>query len=698
MPVYFAAPNIQRAGVVAGFVLEAPIYAGVAQGAGMTAQFPIFNWNVTVPAGTYNPKETYTIGNYFLHTVAIGGRTYSYIQQPASGTPHNTDTSLTIATALVNAINGAGDPNATASVVTDSGYNIPGVGEMAGVMLTPRGNNGAVVAWSSEGGMFNGQLLELQDTVTPTITKGVLFANGAMYAPSVAPTLPQPTALAVSGQSAMSWLWYNTTSGFYWTATNAPTVSDDAFLGWVAIYDPSGGGMVVYGATLEVIAVAARRIGVGAEALILPAGAAAMNVGAITDTDTGAPTTAPSWAVAVAGINPSIEPTEGLLWIGGVGFGGANIAGVYALTFLVYYVNELLGCGYLPAAMGSGDTALPSGLVSLRIGAQPVVFTFSAVSIYGITIGAGYAHNITIGGTQYVYVQVSGDTAATIAAALAALIQAAVDENAMAEASGATVILTPLGISGTPITCTASDGNAVGTLTETQPSYFLIEQEIIEVMTANGSSIARGQKGSTAAAHPSGAPLWEVFTQPVFCAVTWSMIQQLTGALIELPFRGKAIVAMDGWSTNEFGDSPIREYNYSSELNGGRGRAYCGGQMDLSVSGVLAIGSDLCPPVAISQPVSVAAIIATVKGAPTGTDWIVVRLTIGTVQVYVQIFAGTTVGMLGMWTTGWGPSFSVDGLLISPGSGYTAPTPVQLDITEVGNTYPGNDLTVSLVF
>ncbi len=62
---------------------------------------------------------------------------------------------------------------------------------------------------------------------TPAITIGVLFAQGTMYAPSVTPILPAAPA------NAHSWLFYNSSTGFYWHSTSSPVTAGDAALGWI---------------------------------------------------------------------------------------------------------------------------------------------------------------------------------------------------------------------------------------------------------------------------------------------------------------------------------------------------------------------------------------------------------------------------------------------------------------------------------
>lgn len=76
-------------------------------------------------------------------------------------------------------------------------------------------------------GVIAGFVLSTGQELRPAISRGVLFAQGAMYRPAVAPQLPEAPA------SAQSWLHYHTGSGFYWTSTPAANQSDDASLGWV---------------------------------------------------------------------------------------------------------------------------------------------------------------------------------------------------------------------------------------------------------------------------------------------------------------------------------------------------------------------------------------------------------------------------------------------------------------------------------
>jgi len=76
-------------------------------------------------------------------------------------------------------------------------------------------------------GLVSGFVLSASSTLVPGITAGVLFAQGACYAPATAPTLgPAPA-------SQTSYLFYNSTSGFYYQVGAAGAQSGDALVGVV---------------------------------------------------------------------------------------------------------------------------------------------------------------------------------------------------------------------------------------------------------------------------------------------------------------------------------------------------------------------------------------------------------------------------------------------------------------------------------
>jgi hypothetical protein len=76
-------------------------------------------------------------------------------------------------------------------------------------------------------GVVSGFVLSTSSTLVPGLTVGVLYAQGAAHAPATAPTLgPAPA-------SQTSYLFYNSTSGFYYQASGVGAQAGDALIGQV---------------------------------------------------------------------------------------------------------------------------------------------------------------------------------------------------------------------------------------------------------------------------------------------------------------------------------------------------------------------------------------------------------------------------------------------------------------------------------
>ncbi|MGH9406332.1 MAG: hypothetical protein ACRD3D_10925 [Terriglobia bacterium] len=76
-------------------------------------------------------------------------------------------------------------------------------------------------------GVASGFALSPAVTLTPGLTAGVLYAQGQRYAPASAPAIAAPPA------SAASYLFYNSSSGFYWQASAVGATAGDALIGQV---------------------------------------------------------------------------------------------------------------------------------------------------------------------------------------------------------------------------------------------------------------------------------------------------------------------------------------------------------------------------------------------------------------------------------------------------------------------------------
>lgn len=74
-------------------------------------------------------------------------------------------------------------------------------------------------------GVAGGFALSTSASLTPGLAAGVLYAQGLRYAPSAAPAIPAAPA------SGASYLFYNSSSGFYWQASAVAANAGDALIG-----------------------------------------------------------------------------------------------------------------------------------------------------------------------------------------------------------------------------------------------------------------------------------------------------------------------------------------------------------------------------------------------------------------------------------------------------------------------------------
>jgi len=87
-----------------------------------------------------------------------------------------------------------------------------------------------VTAWVTDrgiSGVVSGFTLATSATLSPGLSAGALYAQGLRYAPSTAPTL------AAAPASSTSYLFYNSTGGFYYNLTGAASTPGDALIGIV---------------------------------------------------------------------------------------------------------------------------------------------------------------------------------------------------------------------------------------------------------------------------------------------------------------------------------------------------------------------------------------------------------------------------------------------------------------------------------
>ena len=240
----------------------------------------------------------------------------------------------------------------------------------------------------------------------------------------------------------------------------------------------------------------------------------------------------------------------------------ANVAGVFSTTWILYYVDlQAPSPITLTAGMGAGDLSLSANTGTPRRVACDGGFTRLGDVDGWADSGPGYVHNIVIGANKYGYArQEQGDTAATIAAALRKIIiNSAQDLNATAMAAGATVTSNPVQNTVRLWLARRVTPTRRRTLTESLPSYVLIDSELIQVNATDGSSIVRGAFGCPATTHLSGATIYPIQTMTLYFALDGTLIDtnswpQVVGTV---PFSQKALEAVQMWATNDFGNSPV---------------------------------------------------------------------------------------------------------------------------------------------
>jgi hypothetical protein len=132
--------------------------------------------------------------------------------------------------------------------------------------------------------------------------------------------------------------------------------------------------------------------------------------------------------------------------------------------------------------------------------------------------------------------------------------------------------------------------------------------------------------------------------------------------------------------TNAFGQSPVAVNNYSQVTNFGL-RTLRGGQFSFQVEGGLAVLTDVVPVVSVQEDLSIRDIYAAVKQAPEGADLQMEVRQDGSLLASLTIAADTTV------------SAPVNGAELPI---LEALSNLTLNITAVGTTFPGRDLTVTI--
>jgi hypothetical protein len=237
----------------------------------------------------------------------------------------------------------------------------------------------------------------------------------------------------------------------------------------------------------------------------------------------------------------------------------------------------------------------------------------------------------------------------------------------------------------------ASDQSINLTVAGTSPagSFIQIETEVMQIIGVlnNGTQylVTRAMHGTTAAAHASQTVVYALNNSVSIASFARNFFGSPSGDGWVLPvlLPDARIASAELVLTNSRGDSPTAVISVTQTVDSGL-RTLSGGQYSIDVEGFLAIENGAAPDLVMEATHSVRDIYAVVRQAPTDSP-IQIRLNQAlpgqnpVAYCTLTILAGAVI------------SSSRNGFLLPP---LTSGARVSLDITAVGGTNPGSDLTV----
>jgi len=217
---------------------------------------------------------------------------------------------------------------------------------------------------------------------------------------------------------------------------------------------------------------------------------------------------------------------------------------------------------------------------------------------------------------------------------------------------------------------------AVGTLVQ-------IDQEIILIGNKNSTAagaVTRGVQSTTAAGHAATAPVYplseKVLIVPFIKNFFGSPASGDWNYAVELP--DVRLASIELYMTNAFGAGAVGVNQYTGTNDQGL-RTLAGGQYSFQITGYLAVQTGAAPNIIVDSARSIGDIYAVLRGSSSGAG-VTLELNLnGQPYATVQFDPGTTT------------SYVVDGFGLPP---LTAGDQLSLDVTGVGTSNPGSDLTV----
>jgi hypothetical protein len=215
-------------------------------------------------------------------------------------------------------------------------------------------------------------------------------------------------------------------------------------------------------------------------------------------------------------------------------------------------------------------------------------------------------------------------------------------------------------------------------------SYFQLDEEVFQVTAVSTDGltlqVTRGLHGTTADAHAAGTLFYLLETQVLIVPFIKNFFGSPSSGNwnYSMPFPNVRIASTECFVTNSQGNSPAAVGAFTNSVDQGL-RTLSGGQYSFQVAGFLAVQSGAAPDISVEGPHAVRDIFAIVK-TPASDSTIGLNVNLnGTLLCSLSIPALSSISNV------------VRGLLLPV---LTTGSLLSLDITSVGQTVPGSDLTV----
>ncbi len=233
----------------------------------------------------------------------------------------------------------------------------------------------------------------------------------------------------------------------------------------------------------------------------------------------------------------------------------------------------------------------------------------------------------------------------------------------------------------------ATDTSAAFGSALAQGTFVQIDQEILQVTgtNADGSlAIARGMHGTTAAAHIAGALAYSLTDKVAIVPFVPNFFGSPASGdwKYDLDLPNVRLASVELYMTNSLGAGAVGANQYTGTIDSGL-RTMAGGQFSFQITGYLAIQTGAAPNLVVDADRSVRDMYGIVRLAPTGAG-ISLQLNRNGAAYGAPVQFAATGATTSTVTGGFGlPALRAGDLL-------------SLDVTGVGTTNPGSDLTFIL--